>query len=354
MVSLGSMMRSFRRIFSTIALFSLVVPVGYAAELPLFGLRDVLDITFEVPMDTIVRDADDRPEVNGVMRYTGDDGQMVTLPLTMTTRGKSRLKYCRFPPLTVIVKRKQVKGTLFEGQKKLKLVTQCRNGSTFERYLHQEFGIYRAFNVLSEHSFRVRMLRATYLDAEGKRKDEVQPGFFIESDNEVAARLGMEKLKVSRINSAQLDPAHASKFSLFQYLIANTDWSMIKGPGNESCCHNGKVIIRPGAQDGWMVLPYDFDQAGLINTRYSMPADGLGIRTVRQRLFRGRCRNIIQLPDTIATFNEQRAAIEAELLPVALEGSSRRGAVGYIDDFYKIINDAQQRRKKIEDKCIGS
>jgi len=347
-------MRLLRPICTGTTLIVLVAAVGNADELPMFASHDVLNITFEVPMTTITREAEDRPVVQGEMHYTAADGQVVTLPLSMTTRGKSRLEYCRFPPLTVNVKRKQVAGTLFAGQKKLKLVTRCRSGSSFERYLHQEFGIYRAFNVLSDHSFRVRMLQVTYRDTEGKRDDEMQPGFFIESDNEVAARSGMEKLKVSRINSAQLDPAHASKFSLFQFLVANTDWSMIKGPGDESCCHNGKVIITPGSQDGWMVLPYDFDQAGLINTRYSIPAEGLGIRTVRQRLFRGRCRNISQLENTISLFNEHRAEIERELLPEALQGGSRKGAVKYIDDFYKIINDPKQREKKIADKCVGS
>jgi len=331
-----------------------VVPVTFAAEPPLFASDDVLDITLEVPMGTIIRDAEDRPVVPGQLQYLAEDGQALLVPLTMTTRGKSRLDYCQFPPLSINLKRKKASGTLFDGQNKLKIVTHCRNGSTFERYLHQEYGIYRAFNVLSDHAFRVRMLNITYRDSDGKRKDERRPGFFIESDVEVAARTGKEKLKVSRIDSAQLDPAHASKFSLFQYLIANTDWSMIKGPANESCCHNGKVIIRPGSQDGWIVLPYDFDQAGLINTRYSMPADGLGIRSVRQRVFRGRCRNIPQLETTVGIFNELRAALEAELLPDVLEGGTRRAADKYIDEFYQVINDPGRRQKKLADKCVGS
>ena len=343
-----------RHLIHCIALLTCAAPLAQADDLPLFASDEVLDIVFEAPMNTIVREADERPEVEGVLHYTADDGQTVTLPLSMTTRGKSRLAYCHFPPLSINLKRKETDGTLFAGQNKLKVVTRCRRGSTFERYLHQEHGIYQAFNAVSEYGFRVRRLNVTYRDSEGKRDDETQFAYFIESDNEVAARTGMEKLKVSKIDSAQLDPAHENKFALFQFLIANTDWSVIKGAAEESCCHNGKVIITPGSVIGWIVLPYDFDQAGLINAKYSMPAEGLGIRSVRQRLFRGRCRNIDQLDDTVALFNERRAAIEAALLPEALDNRSRKSAARYIDDFYEIMNEPKDRQKIVADKCIGS
>jgi hypothetical protein len=275
------------------------------------------------------------------------------LDYTMTTRGKSRLEYCKFPPLSMNLKKKQVEGTIFEGQNKLKIVTRCRPGKVFERYLFQEFGIYAGFNVLTDKSFRVRMLSVTFKDSEGKRKDEVQPAFFLESEDEVAERLSMEPIKSPTIDPAQLDSKHASVFALYQYLIANTDWSLHKGPGTEPCCHNGKVIITPGTTNGWIVLPYDFDQAGLINTRYSTPADGLGIRSVRQRLFRGRCLNLKHLDESIAKFNEMRPQIEEALNPPGIDRRRRKNVLKYIDDFYEIVNDPKKRKNKIEDNCLG-
>jgi len=123
--------------FSTIVFLVLVAPVGNSSELPLFASDEVIDITFEVPMNTLVKEAERLPVVEGVLYYTGDDGQRVTLDLEMNTRGKSRLEYCQFPPLKINLKRKQTKGTLFAGQNKLKLVTRCRTGASFERYLYQ-------------------------------------------------------------------------------------------------------------------------------------------------------------------------------------------------------------------------
>jgi hypothetical protein len=273
-------------------LISLVVTVFAAPAgadgLPLFASDEILDIVIEAPMKTIVGDRDERPVVDGIISYTNSSGETVSLDITLTTRGKSRLAYCSFPPLSLNLKKKQAKGTLFEGQNKLKIVTHCKKGSKHERYLQQEYGIYKGFNVLSDYSFRTRWLNVTYRDTERDNDENIFPGFFIESDNEVAARHNMEKYKPAQINPAQLEITQASRYSMYQFLIANTDWSMLKGPPEEGCCHNGKVIYTPGTTSDWIVLPYDFDQAGLINTSYSSPSPALNLRSVRQRLYRGR------------------------------------------------------------------
>jgi len=347
------MMQSLRRVSLFFVISGFVSANVCAQDLPLFSSSEVIDIVFEAPMNTIVGKAERKPEVEGVMHYTEADGRKMTMQIKMNTRGKSRLAYCAFPPLKINLKRKETEGTLFAGQNKLKLVTRCRPGDAFERYILQEFSIYGAFNVLSGKSFRVRTVNVTYRDSSGKRKDETHLGYFIETDKEVAARYGMEVFDLDRVKYSRLDPAHTSLLALFQYFIGNTDWSVVQGPPEEGCCHNNKLIITPGTEAGWIMLPYDFDQAGLINTRYSEPSETLGIRSVRQRVYRGRCSNIAQLESSIARFNEQRAAIEAELLPAALEGKARKTAVKYIDEFYEIINDPKKLKKNITGKCVG-
>jgi hypothetical protein len=337
----------------TIPIFAVFVSMDCSAGHPLFEDQTQLDVIIEMPMKTIINDAKDKPKVAGVLRYT-DAGSEVVLDVTISTRGNSRLDICSFPPLSVNLKKKQVVGTLFEGQKKIKIVTRCGKDKYYERYLFQEFGIYGGFNVLTDSSIRARLLSVTYKDSEGKRKDNLQPAFFLESDKEVAERLSMEAIKSPTIDPAQLDSRHASVFALYQYLIANTDWSMLRGRESEPCCHNGKVIITPGTTNGWIVLPYDFDQAGLIDTKYAIPADALGIRRVRQRLFRGRCRNLKHLDESIAKFNELRPQIEAALLPAEIDDRSRKSALKYIDKFYEIVNDPKKRKKEIEDDCLGA
>jgi len=331
----------------------LVGSASLAAENPLFNSVESLDLLIKAPMNTLLRQAEKNPELAGHLIYNGVDGADVTIALTITTRGHSRLELCSFPPLSISPNREQTDSTLFAGQRRLKIVSPCKKGGKHRRYFHQEYSIYRAYNVISDHSFRVRMLEITFQDLEQKRRDEVVTAFFIESDREVAERLNMEEIKTKRISPIQFDIAETSKFELFQYMIGNTDWAILKGPGDENCCHNGKVIGVPESEERWVVLPYDFDQAGIINTDYALPAEGFPIRTVKQRLYRGRCRHNEQLDVTSALFNEKRDELNAVLASQELSESSQKAVLKYLHSFFEIINDPKRRNKNLIEKCRG-
>ena len=62
--------------------------------------------------------------------------------------------------------------------------------------------------------------------------------------------------------------------------------SQVKPDDEEICCHNGQLILRDSQL---YYVPYDFDQAGLVNARYAKPDRTLRIRRVTQRLYRGLC-----------------------------------------------------------------
>jgi len=324
-----------------------------AAERSLFECDTPLEFTLELPMKTLLRRAEDRPVLDGKLYYTDQRGEQIVFDVQVTTRGHSRLEICKFPPLSVIFEKKQVKGTIFAGQKKLKIVTQCKSGKGYLDFLRHEYGIYKAYNVVADPSFRVRLVSIMFRDAQKKRKDEVHVAFFIESIKEVAARLDMESVKHNKIPPAHLNPANSSIYELFQFLIANTDWSKTKGPGDEECCHNGKVLRTPGTDSGWVVLPYDFDQAGLINVPYAVPHERLPIRRVTQRLFRGRCEFIDHMDATIELFNRERQAIESALLSGGVSEDSQTDQAIYVARFYDIVNDPKLRQRHVDGRCRG-
>ena len=324
-----------------------------AAERPLFECDATLEFELELPMSTLLRRAEDRPLLDGKLRYVDANGEQVLLDVRITTRGHSRLDMCSFPPLSLLLDKKQVQETVFAGQKKLKIVTQCRRGASYLDFLRQEYGIYKAFSVVADPAFRVRMLNITFRDSKKKKRDDVQVAFFIESAKEVAERSQMEPVKLNQIPPQQLDAANSSIHELFQFLIANTDWSKTKGPGDEDCCHNGKVLSSPGSSSGWVVLPYDFDQAGLINAPYALPHERLPIRSVTQRLFRGRCEYFDYLDDTIALFNRECAAIESALASGGVSEKTDQRQYKYVGKFYDIINDPKKRQRYIDDRCRG-
>jgi hypothetical protein len=42
-------------------------------------------------------------------------------------------------------------------------------------------------------------------------------------------------------------------------------------------------------------IPYDFDYSGLVDATYALPPPGMGITTVRDRVYRGPCRTMPEL-----------------------------------------------------------
>lgn len=329
----------------------LLSPVGLLAdERPLFSSDEPLDIVIEIPLHAILKDARERPVVEGHASYADSAGESVRLPVEVSTRGRSRLELCRFPPLSLILEKEHAANTFFAGQKSLKIVTHCRSNPQFRSYVLQEHAIYKAFAVLTDLSFRVRLLNITYRDTENKTGEIQEQGFLIESIREVAKRNGLKRQKERKVDINQLDPAHSSLAAMFQFMIGNTDWSVRLAPDGAYCCHNGRVLGGKGSNDGWKVVPYDFDQSGIINAHYATPAPQLGIKSVRQRLYRGRCVHKDQLDQVIQLFNERRNELETALLP---EGSrNKKSVTSYIASFYKTINDPGTRARDIENRCL--
>lgn len=339
-----------RRVMRKLWLFALWPAAVIGDGPPLFDADEPLEITIEFPLRDLMRQAADRPVVDGLASYTNASGEVSSLAVKISTRGRSRLAVCRFPPLALSVKKKAAEGTIFEGQKSLKIVTHCRSSPVYRGYLVQEYGIYRAFNVLTETSFRVRLLNVTYRDSANPEFEIAEQAFFIESIGDVASRNGMQRKRVSGTAIAQLDAAYAALSAMFQFMIGNTDWSVRRSPAGSDCCHNGRVLGLAGEDSGWKVIPYDFDQAGLVNAEYAAPAEQLRLRSVRQRLWRGRCSHNAELDAVVALFNDRRAAIESAL--VAAEARQAKAALKYVDGFYNLINDPKKRQKNIDQRCM--
>ncbi len=319
------------------------------AATDLFESEQTLELLIEAPMDQLMRQRRDRPVVDARVTYTDADGAERTLTATLTTRGYSRLDYCWYPPMKLNFKKKELKPTMFKGHDKLKLVTQCKASRKYQRYLQQEYGVYRANNAITDFSFRVRYLSVTYRDTEGKRKEVHQPGFFIEDMDSLVKRLGVVEGKLPALEIEDLDPFYATESALFHYLIGDTDWSTLEGPEGDTCCHNGKPVINDRGQ--WRVIPYDFDRSGVVNAEYAVPNSTIPIKNVKQRLFRGLCVHNDQLPAAIRHLNGIRPAIEEALVVPILDKYGRSRVMKYIDGFYQDLNDPERLEKRIVGRC---
>ncbi len=344
-----------RFLCAAIFLASVGVAEAQQAPDPLFRSADVIAVTIEGPIRELVRKRPVEEELDATFSFTDADGTAVEAAVRLRARGNYRRQRstCPFPPVRLNFKKRDVKGTVFAKQNKVKLVTHCRpGGRPYFAGTQREYLAYEIMNLLADESFRVRMLEITWVDTDKKNKTETHFGFIIEHKDRLGKRIGRKPLEIERTTVAELDPAYTNLTSMFQYFIANTDFSPIAGPPDEACCHNAVLMGRKGAPI--LPVPYDFDMSGFVNAPYATPNPRFKLRSVKQRKYRGRCANNEHIPNTIARFNEQRANIEALIAgnPYLNEGEIKE-TLRFTEAFYDVVNDPAKLKRNISGDCIG-
>lgn len=318
---------------------------------PLFQAGEALHMTITAPLATLVRERPKDDYLPGVIQYTEADGTVVELDLEIRTRGHFRHKTCDYPPLLLNLRKKQTDGTLFDHQNKLKLVIHCDDSKRYEQVVLREYLAYRILNAVTDMSFRVRLLRVKYFNTEGSGGGEERYAFLIEHKNRLGARYGLEDLRIDRTTVASIQPDRLNLTSVFAFLIGNTDFSPVAGAPDDECCHN--YVLFGSSNDPIIAIPYDFDQSGFVDAPYAVANEQFRIRSVRQRVYRGRCVNNEYVGASLQRFRDRRDAIYALVLEQeGLEPRVRKRMIRYIDDFYELIDDPRAVERKIIRDCI--
>lgn len=334
-------------------LFSSAEAQEIGAPDTLFQSDEILDVRIVAPVSKLVSERPIDEELPGTFQYTNSTGETVEFDIKLRARGKFRRdkENCRFPPLRLNFAKSQTKGTLFHKQKKVKLVTHCQNSAKYAQVLLREYIAYRFLNVMTDASFRVRLLRITYVENERSKADDVRYGFIIEHKDRLAKRMGKTILEIPGTSPRSLNPEYANTISLYHYLIGNTDFSSVRGPKGELCCHN-HVLFGNEGEPVWSV-PYDFDQAGLVGAPHAEPNPQLKIRTVKQRLYRGRCIHNDYVEATVADYQGKREELFQIIdeLEVASDRSVK-SMTSYIEKFYKVLDSQKQVTNAFIGKCI--
>jgi hypothetical protein len=247
-------------------------------------------------------------------------------------------------------RKSQTADTLLDKQDKLKVVTHCQHSDDYEQMVVSEYLAYRIFNILTDVSFRVRLVNMTYIYTD-RSLTRQSLAVFIEHKDRLGKRLGAKPLEVAGTDVVNLDAATLNLVSVFEYFIGNTDFSPIAAPEDQGCCHNQTLFARENGL--YLTVPYDFDQSGFVDAAHAAPNPRLGLRSVKQRLYRGRCINNNHLAATLELFRAKRDDIVAivENQP-ELSKVRRRRILKYIDDFYDVIDEPKQVEKKLISKCL--
>lgn len=321
---------------------------------PIFADDSTLEVIISAPFRSIMDDRSVDEEVPGKLQYTGSDGVAVEFDVAIRSRGlfRRRADICRFAPIRLNFKKSQTRDTLFDKQDKVKIVTHCQSGSdSYEQTVITEYLAYRILNLLTDTSFRARLLKVTYRDTDPADRETISHAILIEHRDRLAKRIGTPVFKAERVSIGQLRSEHTNIGSVFQYLLGNTDFSPVQGRPGEDCCHNNVLFGIEGEK--LVSVPYDFDQTGFVNAPHASPNPRFKLNSVRSRLYRGRCINNAHLPASLAHFQEKRDAIDTLLREhPALTANTRKRVLSFVAAFYKTIGNPKQVEKRLVKKCI--
>ena len=312
-----------------------------------FDVEDPLPLTLTANFSRLGRDKGEKvPWRAATVSYPGPDGKPITVPVTVRTRGFFRLKECAFPPLWLNFGRKAAAGTVFQGLDKPKLVNYCRDNDRYEEYVLQELQLYRIHALLTPFSHKTRLVRTTYVDSTSGKVQTTRYAFILEEPKALAERVGGAVVEEKGAGAGDFEPYHAALVGVFQYFIGNPDWSAAH-------LHNAEIVRDSIFRN--ILVPYDFDFAGAVNTLYAVPDSLLPIKSVRQRIFRGHCAPANDYARVFALFNEKKSAIYAlysDQIGRLLRPGTVKETLAYFDGFYRTIDSPRTAKREIVDACL--
>ena len=312
----------------------------------LFESEAILPLRMTYSNKQLKRETNDSTYVKTIMAYQLDD-QWHDIDLEIRVRGKFRLANCYFAPLKLSIAKKNARGTLFEGHKKLKIVLPCLQQKDNSDNVIKEFVAYKMYEHISPHYFKTRLVDFLLNEPRGNKFKEFRlKAFLIEDDKNVAKRFNGNIYERS-IHPMNQDALTSVRHAFFQYMIGNTDFSTAEQ-------HNVKLIFT---EDKMIPVPFDFDMSGLVNCSYAtvseLGREQWGMHSVKDRRYRGfaRERKIFQV--VRQEFLEKQQALLAcldECAPLFDNLKEFETARDYVLEFFNTLRNDKMFREHILDK----
>lgn len=254
----------------------------------------------------------------------------ITYPIDVSVRGRFRRITCEVPPLMLQFKKDMLRSEGLNTHNDLKLVTLCKNSNAGIEALMREQLAYELHALITGNSFRTQLLRVTYVDTQTGTED-TQYAILIEDEDQMAERLGGKECKdCFNLPAESFVPGSVATAHLFQYMIGNTDYSIVMD-------RNVKIVSLPNGQH--IPVAYDFDFSGLVDAPYARPNVNVGQTDVQQRVWMGSHYTEAELQTAIDTFNEKEGAVYILVEnSTYLDAKTKREAKNYLKGFYRDIN----------------
>jgi len=310
----------------------------------LFKNQEQLSLKLKFSAKNLRENTNDSTYVTSVLWYKDANTEWDSIDIKLRARGNFRRDNCYYVPLRIKLKKSEAKGTLFQGNKKLKVVLPCLEGRNGNDYVIKEYLAYKLYEDISPYHFKTRLLELEFLEEKGQRikKHQIQ-GFLIEDIDNVADRVHGKQIK-RVIHPLQHDATYAVENSFFEYMIGNTDYST-------RVQHNQRLLF---IDDKIIAIPYDFDMSGLVNTHYATVSNIQNIPTkidyVTQRAYKGYERDEALFQEVRKTYLDHKDQIFGtidSLKTYFQDPQQLSTAREFIEGFYKILEDDKKFERNI-------
>ena len=310
---------------------------------PLFQSDAILPVELSYTIRDLKKETNDSTYIDSQLKYFEND-QWRTMDVELRVRGNFRLKTCYFPPLKIKIKKGERKNTIFEDDKKLKVVMPCLNGSGNNDNVVKEFLAYKIYEIICPYHFNTRLIDVKLVEQlKNRTREHEVKGFLIEDIDNVMERHGGKEV-TRKVHPLAQDALNSIRNELFQYMIGNTDFST-------AYSHNQKLMYLEGPI---IPIPYDFDLCGLVDPSYGVVSqvgkDPLPIDKVTDRYYRGFNRGDEYFKKVREEFLDKKSDIFEMMNQYKTYFENERTfdkAREFLVQFYAILHDEQSYERQI-------
>jgi hypothetical protein len=296
--------------------------------------RDELAITLIFDVQEIIDHRKNDKKYPAILTFYDKRGVLQNWKIEVEARGVFRRYNCpEMPPLKLNFKKSDLKKRGLSKFDDFKIVTHCiEDYESAKAVVLKEYLAYKFYNSITENSFRVQLLKINYIDSKtGMIREHY--GFIIEDFALLRDRIGAEKCeKPLGISKTGINREEYKKLALFQYMIGNSDWSLKQ-------VRNVKVMLLDGK---YVVIPYDFDFAGLVLAPYARVNADYGLTKLRQRVYLGYEEDLEDMKAVKKRFKKRKGRFKRTTKYFSpLPKAHQESVLSYLRSFYKNLDTIQ-------------
>lgn len=308
------------------------------SALSLFESDSIVHVRMITDMKLLVKKKYEEEYQPAIIQIIQPEGDTNSYDIKIKSRGNRRKDACNLPPIKVKFPKKDY---LYN---KLKWVITCANNDPYDQILLKEYMAYQIFQKLTDKGFKTELLKVDYIDTGRDGKVFTRYAFVIENAESLADRMGGRVYNPKLLNAGVLDEDQLALFTMFQYMISNTDWA-IKN------LHNMEAVTDP-VKKAVLVIPYDFDYAGFVGTHYAVVHESLPIKDVKERYNKGIC-----ISEDIAEKHRQLfLSKKEEILQACREfkyfnKGAKKETEAYLGEFFMAIESEKNAKRIFCENC---